>query len=54
MTAFFLFICKLWVFLFDGYEYFSALISQVDMAALVHMGDDDLKAMGIPMVIISY
>lgn len=33
---------------------FTALISQVDMAALVHMSDDDLKAMGIPMVSTSY
>lgn len=24
---------------------------QVDMAALQHMGDDDLKELGVPMVI---
>lgn len=35
-------------------NYYCVLISQVDMATLVHMSDDDLKAMGIPMVIISY
>ena len=55
ISFFFLFLYYRYVYLHIIFRSFHLIINmllsvQVDMTALVHMTDEDLKALGIPMV----